>query len=271
MLKARILTALLLLPSVLAALFFLPDFYWALLMLGVMLIGAREWSVISGCSRSKGWLYVLLTLLVGISLMPQASRPADFSVYGIAFLFWLVLVPLWLRNQWRVRRLPIMALTGWVVLIPTWLALVELRKISPGLLLGLMAVVWIADSAAYFAGRRFGRHKLAPAISPGKTWEGVAGAYLTVTLYGMVWGAWDGSSVLFHSGMLVGMLLLWLLTAFSIFGDLFESWMKRVAGVKDSGRLLPGHGGVLDRIDGLTATMPIAAFGLLLIKNYIAV
>lgn len=268
MLKARILTALLLLPSVLAALFFLPEVYWALLVLGVMLIGAGEWSVISGYSKFQGWLYVLLTLLVGMALMPQDARLADFPIYGLAFLFWAILVPLWLRNQWKTRQRAVMALTGWAVLIPTWLALVELRTISPGLLLGLMVVVWIADSAAYFAGRRFGKHKLAPAISPGKTWEGVAGAFLGVSLYGVAWASWDGSAVPFRSGMLSGMLLLWLLTAFSIFGDLFESWMKRVAGVKDSGRLLPGHGGVLDRIDGLTAAMPIAAFGLLLIKNY---
>ncbi|MHB1591728.1 MAG: phosphatidate cytidylyltransferase, partial [Sulfuricella sp.] len=175
----------------------------------------------------------------------------------------------WLRNQWRTRQWTIMALIGWVILIPTWLALVELRTFGPGLFLGLLAVVWIADSAAYFSGRKFGRHKLAPAISPGKTWEGVAGAFLAVTLYGLAWGMWDGSTVLFSSGLWRGVLLLWLLTLFGILGDLFESWMKRVAGLKDSGRILPGHGGMLDRIDALTAAMPLAAFGLLL-KNYYA-
>ena len=162
-----------------------------------------------------------------------------------------------------------MALTGWAVLLPTWLALVELRAIGPGLLLGLMAVVWIADSTAYFAGRKFGRHKLAPAISPGKTWEGVAGAFFGVTLYGLAWGVGNSSAAPFSSGLMWGMLLLWLLTIFSILGDLFESWMKRGAGLKDSGRLLPGHGGVLDRIDALTAAMPVAAIALLL-KNYYA-
>lgn len=268
MLKARILTALLLLPSFLAALFLLPDLYWALLMLGVMLIGAREWSKISGFPRSYGWLYVLLTLAVALALLPETSRPAGL-LYGIAFLFWAILVPLWLRHQWRTRSLPAMVLTGWVVLLPTWLALVELRSIGPGLLLGLMAVVWIADSAAYFAGRSFGKHKLAPSISPGKTWEGVAGAFIGVTLYGVAWGMWDSSAIPFRSGLPAGVLLLWLLTAFSILGDLFESWMKRVAGVKDSGKLLPGHGGVLDRIDALTAALPLAAFALLLKNHYL--
>jgi phosphatidate cytidylyltransferase len=269
MLKIRVLTVLLLLPLFLAALFLLPETGWALLMLGVVLIGAREWSKISAFSGFQGWVYVLLTLFIGLALLPESSRPANFMLYGIAFLFWALLVPLWLRNQWRTRQWTIMALIGWVILIPTWLALVELRTFGPGLLLGLLAVVWIADTAAYFSGRKFGRHKLAPAISPGKTWEGVAGAFLGVTFYGLGWGMWGGSAVLFNSGLWQGILLLWLLTLFSILGDLFESWMKRVAGLKDSGRILPGHGGVLDRIDALTAALPLAAFGLLL-KNYYA-
>lgn len=269
MLKTRVLTVLLLLPLFLAALFLLPETGWALLMLGVVMIGAREWSKISAYSSFHGWVYVLLTMFIGLALLLESSHSANFMLYGIAFLFWALLVPLWLRNQWRARQWTIMALIGWVVLIPTWLALVELRTFGPGLFLGLLAVVWIADTAAYFAGRKFGRHKLAPAISPGKTWEGVAGAFLGVTLYGMAWGMWDSSSVPFNSGLWRGVLLLWILTLFSIMGDLFESWMKRVAGLKDSGRILPGHGGVLDRIDALTAVLPLAAFGLLL-KNYYA-
>lgn len=269
MLKVRILTVLLLLPLFLAALFHLPPMGWSLLMLGMVLIGAREWSKIAAFSSFQGWVYVLLTLFIGLLLLPESSRSANLALYGMAFFFWTLLVPLWLRNQWRARQWPIMALIGWVVLIPTWLALVELRTLGPELLLGLLAVVWVADTAAYFAGRKFGRRKLAPSISPGKTWEGVAGAFLGVTLYGLAWNMWDGSAVLFSSGLWWGVLLLWLLTLFSILGDLFESWMKRVAGLKDSGRLLPGHGGVLDRIDALTAALPLAAFGLLL-KNYCA-
>lgn len=268
MLKVRILTVLLLLPLFLLALFYSSPMSWALFTLGVVLIGAYEWSKISAYTGIQCWLYVLLTLLIGLALLPDSSRSANNILYGIAFLFWAILVPLWLKNQWRSRQWLILALVGWVVLIPTWLALVELRSIGPGLLLGLLAVVWVADTAAYFAGRKFGRHKLAPAISPGKTWEGVAGAYLGVSLYALVWGMWDGTAVLFSSGLWLGVVLLWMLTLFSILGDLFESWMKRVAGIKDSGRILPGHGGMLDRIDALTAAVPIAAFGLLLIKNF---
>jgi phosphatidate cytidylyltransferase len=149
-----------------------------------------------------------------------------------------------------------------------WLALVVLRDTSPWLLLALAALVWAADIAAYFAGKRFGKHKLAPAVSPGKTWEGVAGGMVGVVVYGAIL-AWvanthatpltpifdDGAAVVVVAAMLV-------LTAVSIVGDLFESWMKRGAGLKDSSHLLPGHGGVLDRIDALTSTLPVAALAL---------
>jgi phosphatidate cytidylyltransferase len=180
----------------------------------------------------------------------------------------MVLVPLWLWRSRLPRARWLAALTGLVVLVPTWQALVELRKIGPLLLLLLMSVVWISDSAAYFAGRRFGRHKLAPSISPGKTWEGVLGAVLAVSLYAALWGsAWQAQFPHALRSMRFGtfgmVLFLWLLTAIGIYGDLFESALKRQAGVKDSGALLPGHGGVLDRIDALTAVLPVAALAYL--------
>jgi phosphatidate cytidylyltransferase len=116
-----------------------------------------------------------------------------------------------------------------------------------------MATVWIADSAAYFAGSAYGRHKLAPAISPGKTWEGVLGAWIAVTLYGLILCWAKGLNLWWVVG-------LWGITLLSIMGDLFESLLKRQAGLKDSGSILPGHGGVLDRIDGLLPALPVAAF-----------
>jgi phosphatidate cytidylyltransferase len=147
--------------------------------------------------------------------------------------------------------------TGAIVLLPTWLALVRLHA-QPKVLLALMAIVWISDIAAYLCGRRWGRHKLAPAISPGKTWEGVLGAVFAVTVYYACLAAsgWSGFATV-HG--VVGCAIFLLLTALGIEGDLFESWVKRCAGVKDSGTLFPGHGGVLDRIDALTASMPVAA------------
>jgi phosphatidate cytidylyltransferase len=142
-------------------------------------------------------------------------------------------------------------------------ALVQLQAHSPWVALAAMAVVWIADTAAYFSGRRFGRHKLAPAVSPGKTWEGVAGAMVAVALYAVALAslASDAGYVGSRDALALGAWIAFALglCAISIVGDLFESWLKRSAGVKDSGRLLPGHGGVLDRIDALLAAMPPAA------------
>jgi phosphatidate cytidylyltransferase len=151
---------------------------------------------------------------------------------------------------------------GWVVLVPGWYGAVVLHR-DPGVLLALLAVVWIADSAAFFTGRHFGRHKLAPSISPGKTWEGVGGAFVAVLLYASileqaVGGGHPEAGIQGLDPLVVGM------TVLGILGDLFESWIKRQAGVKDSGTLLPGHGGVLDRIDALMAAVPFAALWTLL-------
>ena len=142
-----------------------------------------------------------------------------------------------------------------MVLLPTWLALVLLRHLGPWALLGIMALVWIADIAAYFTGRAFGRRKLAPQISPGKTWEGAYGAVAGVLIYGLAVYFLAGSAVILPVLLLIPTLLV--LTAVSIIGDLFESLLKRQAGIKDSSQLLPGHGGILDRIDSLTSTLPL--------------
>ena len=150
-------------------------------------------------------------------------------------------------------------LIGWAVLLPTCVALFQLRAISPLLLLGFMATIWISDTAAYFTGRAFGKHKLAPQISPNKTWEGVAGALIAVLLYGAIWDFTIQQT--FFSAPLIVLLLI--MAILGIIGDLYESLIKRQAGVKDSGNLLPGHGGILDRIDALTSSLPFAMLALL--------
>jgi phosphatidate cytidylyltransferase len=275
MLKTRVVTALVLLVMFLAALFWLQPRAWAVFA-GVLVVPAAwEWARLIKLRRVACGLYVVLVVAAFVSLfgltqgnIPTAAPGAPTAVFLGASLFWIVVVPLWLWRSWLPRSRWLAALTGLVVLVPTWLALVELRELGPLLLLLLMSVAWISDSAAYFAGRRFGRHKLAPSISPGKTWEGVGGAVLAVSLYAALWSYfWPPyfppalKSMRFGAfGML---LFLWLLTAIGIFGDLFESALKRDAGVKDSGILLPGHGGVLDRIDALTAVLPVAALAYL--------
>jgi len=189
-------------------------------------------------------------------------------LYGASLVFWMFAAPFWLANGWQIRNRVVLAVVGWIILLPTWMALVQLQATSPALLLAVMAVVWIADSAAYFSGRRFGKHKLAPSISPGKTWEGVAGAFFAVAVYAFIWTGIDSRLSDFATAtnlppVLAVVLVLWLMTYFSILGDLFESWMKRQAGIKDSGNVLPGHGGILDRIDALTSSLPLVALVLL--------
>lgn len=263
MLKTRVITALVLLPAFLAALFLLPHLGWEVLMAAVVLVAAKEWSGLAGYSPRGTWLYLAATavLLIGAHLLLRSANYYVYYLMAAASVFWLVVAPLWLKFGWRVRHPPALAIIGWMVLIPTWLAAADLRASSPVLLLFVMAVVWIADSAAYFAGRKWGRHKLAPAISPGKTWEGVAGALVAVTAGGVVFTYAAGvMAELGKASILVMTAILWLLTAVSVLGDLFESHLKRQAGVKDSGAILPGHGGMLDRIDSLTAVLPVAAW-----------
>jgi len=274
MLKTRVMTALGLLVVFLAALFWLPPVAWAVFVGALVVPAAWEWGRLIQLTRTACSLYVLVVvvcfaLLFWTTLESGASGPLLPAIFLAASLFWIAVVPLWL---WR-SRLPqargLVSLTGVLVLVPSCLALVQLRHLSPLLLWLLMSVVWISDTAAYFAGRRFGRRRLAPAISPGKSWEGVAGAALAVSLYALFWVyAWqDYLPRVFKSTRFAAsamLLFLWLLTAMGIYGDLFESALKRRAGVKDSGTLLPGHGGVLDRVDALIAVLPIAALVYLL-------
>ena len=154
-------------------------------------------------------------------------------------------------------------LVGWIVLLPTCLALYQLRVISPWLLLGFMATIWISDTAAYFTGRSLGKRKLAPTISPNKTWEGVAGALIAVTVYALAWTIWQPNPT-FAFALIPILLIMALL---GIIGDLYESLVKRQAGVKDSGTLLPGHGGILDRIDALTSALPFAILTTILLHS----
>jgi phosphatidate cytidylyltransferase len=276
MLKTRVITALVLLLVFLAALFWLPRRPWAAFAGLVLVPAAWEWGRLIKLSRVSCGLYVLVVaaacaVLFALAQGATAGGPVALqsgglrsTVYLAASIFWMLVVPLWLWRSWLPRARWLAALTGLLVLVPTWMALVELREPSPLLLLLLMSVAWISDTAAYFAGRRFGWHKLAPSISPGKTWEGVLGAVLAVGVYAALWGlAWQSYFPQLFKSMrygIFGMLLfLWLLTAIGIYGDLFESALKRQAGVKDSGAMLPGHGGVLDRIDALTALLPLAA------------
>jgi len=271
MLKTRIATALVLITLVMAALFTLPPRAWGVVILAGCCAAAYEWALLSGFTPVGRAVFVLATGVVGVLLLflPAAGfdqgwrQPFVLSVCGAATVFWVLLAPAWLAGAWSMRSPVTYAIIGWLVLIGTWFALVELQARSPWLVLATMAVVWLADTAAYFTGRRFGRHKLAPSISPGKTWEGVLGALVAACIYGLLLLGFAPragyAQPLSTAAIALWLLLMLALTTLSVIGDLFESKLKRERGVKDSGSLLPGHGGVLDRIDALLAAMPPAA------------
>lgn len=271
MLKTRVLTAAVLIPAVLAALFLLPALAWGAVTLAIIGVAAYEWARLVGFAAWWRLGFVATTLCLGAWLL--FSGAAGFArgwpdatvlaLCGASALFWLVLAPPWVIARWTTQwRVP-MAMLGWVVLLGAWVALVELQARSPWLVLAAMAIVWIADTAAYFSGRAFGRHKLAPNVSPGKTWEGVYGAWVAVGVYGLLlvpFAARAGLTLPVSAwAVAVWLAFVLVLASVSVVGDLFESLLKRHAGVKDSGALLPGHGGVLDRTDALLAAMPLAA------------
>ena len=268
MLKTRVITAFFLLFAFLGVLFYLPITGWVMFATLVAAIAGWEWGALM---RSGGTARLLLGVAVaaacaGVAVLDPAALGIDpgFSsaawplgrwFYIPAALFWILIVPVWMKRRWSLPRGPLGMAIGALLIMPTWLALVQLREAGGMALLGIMALVWLADIAAYFFGRTFGKHKLAPSISPGKTWEGAVGAGFTVLVYGFVLASHLPSALAGKHVLLFAVLLL--LTAVSIIGDLFESLLKRQAGLKDSSNILPGHGGVLDRIDSLTSTLPL--------------
>ena len=268
MFMTRAVTAALALAVFLAALFLLPQVAWAVFLLIVLAIGSWEWGALAAY---RGGLRVGFTVVVVISALvlffafrdsPAEARPVDTAVYAVSCIFWIAVAPFWLIKRWTARNAVLLGVVGWIALVPMWLALVRLQA-DPWALLLILSIVWIADTAAYLVGKTWGRNKLAPAISPGKSWEGAFGALAAVAVYyGVLLVAVpDGQRYftgVFGLGVFAAILVL------SIEGDLFESWMKRQVGLKDSGQILPGHGGILDRVDGLTATVPLAALALYL-------
>lgn len=260
MLRTRVITAAVLIVGFLTALFLASAKVWACLTLGITLIGVWEWSNLIKLNKPQMLCLMATASILGLSIVfvsKSALTPYQhyiiLSLLGLSTFFWVVIAPIWLITKKACTNRLVMAILGLLLLLATWFGFIGLHAISPWLLLATIATVSIADSAAYFAGKRFGRHKLAPEISPGKTWEGVAGALFAITLYGAVLCYLKQYSL----WLIIG---LWLIVVLSIMGDLVESLLKRQAGLKDSGQLLPGHGGVLDRIDGLIPTLAITLF-----------
>jgi len=274
MLKQRIITALVLLAILLPALFYPSPVPFATVVLVLMAGGAWEWGRLNGCDPLASVVVgaVCIALCAVSWLLGLADQPLG-PLWLAAGGFW-VLGGAWLLHAgvpgWPRIPGPVRLVAGVLALWLAWLAVVQARTVGINFLLSVMTLVWMADIAAYFAGRtlglRFTRSKLAPSISPGKSWEGVWGGMLGVLALATLWlwldrahelGAPSVYTRLYQAGpaLLVGGALF--LCAMSVVGDLFESLVKRSAGMKDSSQLLPGHGGVLDRIDALLPTLPL--------------
>jgi phosphatidate cytidylyltransferase len=256
MLKTRLITSLVLFLTIGAAYVYLPPLYWALLVLAVTSIAAWEWAGLSKFNKPFSFIYSGFVLLLGLFVIlytPQLMQIVIVWAVLASTIFWLLIVPFLLAFTPTINNRFIMAVLGLIFIIPFGLTMIALREINPLLLVVFAMTVWIADSAAYFAGKRFGKHKLASSISPGKTWEGVLGAFFAILIYASL------LSYLTHQSYWFVLVFLGVM-ALSIMGDLFESMIKRQADVKDSSHLLPGHGGVLDRVDGLTSSLPLVMF-----------
>lgn len=263
MLKQRIITALILAPVVLVGLFWFEERAFSLFVAAIVMLGAWEWANFAGISAQRG--RIVYAGVVGLALYAAASIPALW-VLLVAVLWWLFSVFLVAGYperfmSWRSPR--VIALTGLLVLVPFWKAMVLVRTSSLSLvpelsvlwvILYMLLLVWAADIGAYFAGKTWGIKKLAPRVSPGKSWAGAWGGMASVAVLAVLAGWWMELAT-------VDLFLLLMASAMtaviSIYGDLLESLLKRHRGIKDSSQLLPGHGGVMDRIDSLTAAVPV--------------
>jgi phosphatidate cytidylyltransferase len=269
MLKTRAITAIVLLAVLLPILFLLPPIYIGGFFLVALLAAAWEWSLLLNPQATRAaWLYAFFCLAIIMLLVFMQNIAWQFALLLIAVIFWFFLAPFILAKGMQVslqKLRPFYVVLGFILLPATWFALVFLRELGLVFVLSTLALVWVADIGAYFVGKAFGKRKLAAQISPGKSIEGALGGLLLCYGYALLcvfylpfestlFGAWA-----IRFGWVPMFLMVTTLTAFSILGDLFESQLKRIAGVKDSSHLLPGHGGVLDRMDALIPTMPIAA------------
>jgi phosphatidate cytidylyltransferase len=263
MLEKRLITGFMMAVVIAAAALWLPNLTLAALLLVVVLMGGWEWAALTGLGHVMARITFLIALGVcaWLAWLVTVSHQTPLVILGAA-LWWVIVVVILgfyqPHSPATLTRQISLQIAGLFTLVPAWLAMVRLHDIQPTMLLFLFVLIWGADTSAYFIGRLFGKTQLAPELSPGKTREGLWGA-LALTLVLGTLGAFGFNFPPILRFYFIGLCLV--TTLFSVAGDLFESLLKRRSGVKDSGNILPGHGGVLDRIDSLTAAAPVFTLG----------
>lgn len=264
MLKQRVITGLVLILLVFAGIVFLPiELFGLFSLMFIVGLGAWEWAGLTGCYLPEKRMAGAMMILTG-SIPLVFIRPDPVWVLAVSIPVWLLILvalKVYPSNAGFYKKHALaMRLSGILVLLPAWYALMHLHVMHYTYVIYLITLIALADTAAYFTGRKLGRNKLAPDLSPGKTKEGVSGAVIATAIWAGLAGFWldvpEGKTVIF-------MVLSMFVVLMSVAGDLFESLLKREAGVKDSGNILPGHGGILDRIDSLLAAVPLFTLGLL--------
>ena len=272
MLKQRIITALVLLAVFLPALFHSDVRWLAGAGLCLVTLAAWEWGNLNQLSSVRSVLLACLCLSLCIAVWVADTNFLQLlPLWSVVSFSWLVLLGFFLVkgiDRWRLTSVFFKNLVGVVLLIATWLALFQSKTIDSAYLVSVLLLVWTADISAYFAGRKWGKHKLAPAISPGKSIEGLLGALVGTVVLAVGWLLLQNRfpadisinifAKLYSHGVFSLVFGVLFLTIVSAAGDLFESLIKRAAGMKDSSQLLPGHGGVLDRLDAILPTLPLA-------------
>ena len=274
MLKYRLLTAFLMGPIILWGIFSLPEFWFSFAAVILVTIGAWEWAAFVGLTKSlERTLFVLFNIALFLVVLYLQNRSINHAVIYSSVAWWLISIPLLLTFPFKDNHFLRLNLTkgliGVVLLLATLVSMVLIRSnpnYGPEFVLYIILMVWFADSGAYFAGRTLGKNKLIPNVSPGKTWEGVIGALVVTVIASII--AIDLLSIP-SSNSVFFVLITFVTVVYSIVGDLSESMFKRMSDIKDSGHILPGHGGILDRIDSLMSALPIFFIGLLLMESWV--
>jgi phosphatidate cytidylyltransferase len=250
--------------------FFLPQWLWAVGLIAPVAVAALEYARLFGWSlrRARAFTFILIAVCA-VSVLSLNTVSVSFEALAMFFcwmavLFWMFFVPVIIRYKQTSNKFLINALMGGVLIVPLWFSLVEMQRF-PRILIGVLIGVWLVDIAGYFFGKKFGKNKLLPEVSPGKTYEGLIGGLIAIAIYVLILRMFYWSSVPFPDWALFILLPLGFVSL-GVIGDLFESFLKRCSGVKDSGALLPGHGGLLDRIDSMTSIFP---FAFLIMKMFV--